>query len=257
MKANKPYPDITENLEARWNILMSIQNFKDDLKYTTKRIRMRTDSLIQVYETALDFLDENNQLDLSKQKVESDYLNGVRVHANQMIHALDLINKSKGKNKPALSDQITVFEDKLERMIESALDFEGMGNKILQDHLLQKWNKDFCVFDIKYADDFENFSITLKLINQFYENYSPDEIKVITKIIAKNKDNILESTEAEKYEIQHLKAISQFKREFHPQNLWDKFLEILAGGVHPSPGERVMLNNWIEGKPKVDADEID
>lgn len=257
MKTNKTYPDITENLETRWNILMTINNFKDDLKFTTQRIRTRTDSLIQVYENALDFLNENHQLDFSKQKIESDYLNGVRVHANQMIHALDLINKSEGDTNPDLSDQITVYEDRLERMIESALDFEGMGSKILQDHLLQKWDKDFCVFDIKYADDFENFSITLKLINQFYESYSSDEIKVISEIIAKNKDNILESTEAEKYEIQHLKAIAQFKREFHPQNLWDKFLEILAGGVHPSPGERVMFDNWIEGKPKIDADEID
>lgn len=33
-------------------------------------------------------------------------------------------------------------------------------------------------------------------------------------------------------------------------NLWDTFLDILAGGVHQSPSEHVMMERWIEGEKR-------
>ena len=40
-----------------------------------------------------------------------------------------------------------------------------------------------------------------------------------------------------------------FKKEFKEEkNLWDRFLDILAGGTHQPPSERVMLERWIEGE---------
>ena len=45
------------------------------------------------------------------------------------------------------------------------------------------------------------------------------------------------------------RALVNFKKEFKEEkNLWDRFLDILAGGTHQSPSERVMLERWIEGE---------
>jgi hypothetical protein len=51
------------------------------------------------------------------------------------------------------------------------------------------------------------------------------------------------------YQKDYYKALVNFKKEFKEEkNLWDRFLDILAGGTHQSPSERVMLERWIEGE---------
>jgi len=84
---------------------------------------------------------------------------------------------------------------------------------------------------------------------QLIERYTPDELNKITQIIV---DNIpLDFTYAEAVEYQHdyYKALVNLKKEFKEEkNLWDKFLDILAGGTHQSPSERVMMERWVDGE---------
>lgn len=55
--------------------------------------------------------------------------------------------------------------------------------------------------------------------------------------------------EAVEYQNDYFKALVNFKKEFREEkNLWDKFLDILAGGTHQSPAERVMMERWLEGE---------
>jgi len=45
--------------------------------------------------------------------------------------------------------------------------------------------------------------------------------------------------------------LKDFKKEFSEEkNLWDTFLDILAGGTHQSPSEHVMMERWIEGEKR-------
>jgi hypothetical protein len=54
--------------------------------------------------------------------------------------------------------------------------------------------------------------------------------------------------EAVDYQTDYYKALINFKKEFKQEkNLWDKFLDILAGGTHQLPSERVMMERWLDG----------
>jgi hypothetical protein len=79
--------------------------------------------------------------------------------------------------------------------------------------------------------------------------YSPDELNKITKIIVDQIPLEFTYEEAVTYQKDYYKSLIDFKQEFkEDKNLWDKFLDILAGGTHQPPSERVMLERWIEGK---------
>lgn len=55
--------------------------------------------------------------------------------------------------------------------------------------------------------------------------------------------------EADKYEQDYVKAFADYEKEFSSdKNWWDTFLDILAGGTHQSPAERVMMKSWVEGE---------
>jgi hypothetical protein len=54
--------------------------------------------------------------------------------------------------------------------------------------------------------------------------------------------------EAVDYQTDYYKALINFKKEFKQEkNLWDKFLDILAGGTHQLTSERVMMECWLDG----------
>lgn len=55
--------------------------------------------------------------------------------------------------------------------------------------------------------------------------------------------------EADKYENDYLSAVEDIKAEFRlEKNLWDKWLDLLAGQAHQSAAERVMMTRWLEGE---------
>lgn len=249
MKTNNSNFIENKDVKERLDVLMSIQNFENDLNATIESINLCTNQLIKRYEEGLIYLENNEKLDLSKKKSEVEYLNNIRVHSNQMLHALKLIDISEDE-KIKMSQQVSVFEQKLGRMSESALRFESLGSSVLKDNQLQTWKNQYCVYEKNYLHKFDNYKKTLLLINQFYEKYTNEEIELITRLITENKKNYPTSADAENFKIQYLKAISQYKQEFNPTNLWDRLLNILAGGVHPTPEEKVMLTNWMDGKQK-------
>lgn len=250
MKSIPVKPSVAHHLETRWQVLMSVENFQNDVKNTSKKIHGLSKELIVNYEKAVGFLKAD--LDISQNKKAEDHLMNIRVHANHLNHALDLISEPhlQNENHPALSDQIKIYVHRLSRLRESALALENLGNEHLAKEERAIWQEKYCLYDKFYAEKFKQQTTFLKLINEFYERFSPKELEQIAKIIAENRIENSDEKYNEMYEKQYLKAIAQFRREFHPQNLWDTILEILSGGVHPSPEEKMMLNQWIEGKPK-------
>jgi hypothetical protein len=81
------------------------------------------------------------------------------------------------------------------------------------------------------------------------EQYTPDELNKITQMIVDQIPADFTYEEAVEYQNDYFKALVNFKKEFREEkNLWDKFLDILAGGTHQSPAERVMMERWLEGE---------
>lgn len=247
MKPSKINTDFNGHLETRLNVLLKIRDFQDDLKITAERISSLSERLIQNYSTGLVYLSQH--LNTNEQQKFSDLLTNIQVNANNMNHILDktIYFNSEDEIHSCLNSQIKIFEERKDRMIDYSRRFELLAKELLEPTQVQIWEANFCQFDEKFCHAFESYSQTLRIIGEVYQKYSPKEIKLLSQIIAQNQDKEWNN---EEYEIEYLKAISQFKQEFHPENLWDKFLDVLAGGVHPSPEEKVMLSRWMDGEQK-------
>jgi hypothetical protein len=123
------------------------------------------------------------------------------------------------------------------------------GFDILPENIHPQWEKDFEKLEKtilhSIISNVENCRVLLLMIAR----YSPDELNKITKIIVDQIPLEFTYEEAVTYQKDYYKSLVDFKQEFkEDKNLWDKFLDILAGGTHQPPSERVMLERWIEGK---------
>jgi hypothetical protein len=88
-----------------------------------------------------------------------------------------------------------------------------------------------------------------RVLLQMIERYTPEELNSITKIIVAKIPLDFSYEEAVEYQNDYYKALVNFKNEFKEEkNLWDKFLDILAGGTHQLPSERVMMERWLDGE---------
>lgn len=88
-----------------------------------------------------------------------------------------------------------------------------------------------------------------RVLLQLIERYTPEELNEITQSIVDHIPVNFTYEEALKYQNDYYKALVDYKKEFREEkNIWDKFLDILAGGTHQSPSERVMLDRWIDGE---------
>ncbi|MCC7501051.1 MAG: hypothetical protein IT229_00885 [Flavobacteriales bacterium] len=80
---------------------------------------------------------------------------------------------------------------------------------------------------------------------------SGEEADELTRTIIKHIPRSFSLAEADRYEHDYLAAMDQIKEDSAKKsNLWDRFLNILAGMVpfEESPAERVMMQRWIEGE---------
>ncbi|HQV75843.1 MAG: hypothetical protein KBA60_11705 [Flavobacteriales bacterium] len=80
---------------------------------------------------------------------------------------------------------------------------------------------------------------------------SKEEMDDLTRTIVKHIPSNYSITEADKYAEEYVTAMEQIKEESSKKaNLWDRFLNILAGAVpfEQSPAERVMMQRWINGE---------
>lgn len=123
------------------------------------------------------------------------------------------------------------------------------GLTLLPEAVHPQWEKEYVKPGTPLLEsllaDVESCRVMLQLI----ERYTPEELNAITQIIVNHIPLNFTYDEAVEYQNDYYKALIDFKKEFQGEkNLWDKFLDILAGGTHQLPSERVMLERWIEGE---------
>lgn len=83
------------------------------------------------------------------------------------------------------------------------------------------------------------------------ENFTKEELDALTKNILKNIPRSFSLIDADKYEKEYLAAMEAIEKEANAKdNLWDRFLNLLAGVVpfKQTPAERVMMHRWLEGE---------
>lgn len=153
------------------------------------------------------------------------------------------------KEKEGLSDLWNQLGLLIQQLTEAAKKLKSSGYVLLPETVYTQWDNEFLHFEQPLVDLVISHVESCRVLMQMTERYTPDELNAITKIIVDQIPPDFTYEEAVVYRRDYFKALVNFKKEFKAQkNLWDKFLDILAGGTHQPPSERVMLERWIEGE---------
>lgn len=235
-------------LEFRFNVLMKIRDFKEEVRLISKKIPAFSEQLIREYNLGLIFLSQH--IDLPPQENAEKLVYHIQENSKLMNQALAQMAAfdSTIKNSPDFSLPMKTFTVSMDKFGEYSRVYERFGKKYLDVNQIKIWEVNFCVFDEKYAESLDNYSETLYLISKFFEKFDANQIESITKIIAENRIASGQAMGNEHYEIQNMKVIGQLKKALHPQNLWEKFMEILSSEAELSAKERIMLNRWKESE---------
>ncbi len=250
MGTNEKNSFISSVIDTRLGILMSIRDFQRDFENNARQIENITQDLLSVYEKGLGFLNSYAEEDFKKEA--DDLLNDIRVYANQMNHQLrktaDQMKDRIGKED--YSANWKEYETNKNYFRESALKFEKRGLNSLPEDKRPEWENSYVMYEKEIEPHIKKDSEFEKFILDFVSQYDKDDLTKISEIVQESSSQEIDWSNPVEYKNQYIKAISEFQREFKPQNLWDSFMELLAGGVHPSPSERVMLEKWADGEQK-------
>ncbi|MDR6528907.1 hypothetical protein J2787_004346 [Chryseobacterium rhizosphaerae] len=173
----------------------------------------------------------------------SDSLGYIRF---QFEYVKENITQKNKFNSPLFWQQNKIY---IEDLTENHEKMVQLGIQILPEAERLSWKTTVCNFYDKI------FSLIVPLINicrlesDFVEKFTPKILNTITLDIIKNIPKNYTLKEATDYQQEYLKALTNYNNELNGKNnLWDTLLNLLSGGVHQSPSERVMLKRWINGK---------
>ena len=97
----------------------------------------------------------------------------------------------------------------------------------------------------KMGEEAEAIGIQLGLMEQC----SPAEVDELSDTILKHIPVKYSKEEAHKYTDEYMAAYKQLKEDAsQKKTLWDRFLDILAGGMQQTPAQRVMMQRWVDGE---------
>ncbi len=129
-------------------------------------------------------------------------------------------------------------------------EMKKMGEVVFVADDLVQWNEIWANIK-KSVEELFDIAETIYTKLSMIEKLRPEEIDELTKDIVKHIPLDYSLEEAAKYEQEYMQAYEELKAETSKKkNLWDKFLDILAGGIQETPAHRVMLRRWMDGEER-------
>ena len=143
----------------------------------------------------------------------------------------------------------TAFDEQLDKLKKNYKSLELVGSEILPENEQINWETDTRKYENLFITSLVSYTQSCRVELQMIEKYTPEELNKINQLILEHIPKDFTLAEADEYEKDYLDALVDFKQEFQKEkNLWDTFLDILAGGTHQSPEEHVMMQRWVDGE---------
>ncbi len=185
----------------------------------------------------------------SYEKIKGNFedINKAMSSINQVLHAVK--EKILNKNNPESAGLWKQLNLHLNGLKKSFQNLEDSDVDALPENIQVQWAKDIFVMEDRLLPLVVSYTEASSVELQMIERYSEDELGKVSQMIYQHLPKGFTLEEAAEYEKDYLSALQDFKQEFKKEkNLWDTFLDILAGGTHQSPSEHVMMERWIEGE---------
>jgi hypothetical protein len=237
-----------EAYHSELRALLSIRNFNSALEKHYSQMLEIEGKLEEFHKSALAIIEAH-----SSTKSQEKWKNGLKEMNSSLKGINEVLNSAKEKVKNHdRSDSLELwkqFKLHLNNLKEGNKNLEDLGFEILPESEHIHWKKDVCNFEDTILPLIVSHAKACKTELQMMEKYTPKEIHNITQIILNHIPENFNFEEADKYEKEYMQAFGDFKNEFsQKKNLWDKFLDVVAGGTHQTPSERVMMKRWLEGE---------
>lgn len=236
-----------EDYHSELRALLSIKNFNSSLEKHYSQMLEIEKKLEEFHKNALAIIEANSSPEsLEKWKDGLKEMNSSLIAINEALNSVkEKVKNHDRSDSSALWEEFKLHLNKL-KVVNKYL--ENLGFEILPESEHIHWKKDVCNFEDTILPLIVSHAKACKIELQMMEKYTPKEIHNITQIILDHIPENFNFEEADKYEKDYMNAFENFKKEFSQEkDLWDKFLDILAGGAHQSPSERVMMKRWLEG----------
>ncbi|WP_271766636.1 hypothetical protein [Aquimarina algiphila] len=158
------------------------------------------------------------------------------------------ISKIKEKSTQALSENWNHHHQYSTAIKQSLNELQCIGRISLPENKISIWSDIWSQISDCYKrieNEAQACSIQLKMI----EAYTPKEVDVLSNTILNYIPFKYSKEEAHKYTDEYMKAYEDIKKEASKKkNLWDRFLDILAGGMQQTPAQRVMMQRWVNAE---------
>ena len=168
-----------------------------------------------------------------------------------LINLLDKLDeKFKNKDVSGLTEIWEQGKNDAVIIQSKFTEMKKLGEVIFSNENLKAWHLIWRRISDN-ANEILDIGETISLKLSMIEKMAPQEIDELTKDIVKHIPLNYSLEEAHKYEEDYLQAYEELKSEAtKKKNLWDKFMDVLAGGIKETPAHRVMMRRWMEGDSK-------
>lgn len=228
--------------------LLAIKNFNTTLEKDYSELLQIENNLNELNKKGSSLIETSTSPEIAAQ------WNGILEKGIVAITGInDTLTSAKEKIKQKANEGYTELWKKLSLHLlalkENSKKTADIGFQLLPEPVHSQWEEDFVKTQNSILEKLVKHVVSCRVLLQMIERYTPEELNSITKIIVEKIPIDFSYQEAVEYQNDYYKALVNFKNEFKEEkNLWDKFLDILAGGTHQLPSERVMMERWLNGE---------
>jgi hypothetical protein len=228
--------------------LLAIKNLNATIEKDYIEILSLESEINILFNTGLKIIENNTSTEaLDQWKKSYQDLNASILGINNTLNsAKKQIELSEKNELTELWIQLSVHLTAMKESIKLSTD---LGLVLLPETIHMEWENEFVLKGTAFILALVSKVDAYRVLLQMVERYTPDELKSINQLILTKVPTDFTFEEQVDYKNDYYKALINFKTEFKEEkNLWDTFLDILAGGTHQLPAERVMMERWVEGE---------
>ncbi|WP_047432838.1 hypothetical protein [Chryseobacterium indologenes] len=237
-------------MEKEFNpVIKAVQGLRKlavEIKFTNQEMRTSDHQIrLNIGECGKLIASTNNGMVINLWIREKEHL------LENLDHQLRILEKieEKFKNRDAanLVEDWEMTEYYKDLIMNSIGGLKEAGDVIFVGESLDKWN-DIWTEVFKTLDNILSITETYKLKLKLMETLDPGEVDVLTMDIIKHIPLHYSDEDALQYEKEYLLAYHELKEsQSKKKNIWDKVMDILAGGIEETPAHRVQMKRWMEG----------
>lgn len=237
---NKNFNPAIEAVTSIRHLAFGISNKWSVMKTTGKKLEKELTQLSTLV-NQFGNVDTNQQWESEKNKYQ--------YNLNELKRILSFsIDKIQQKTADGLTDTWNSYIEFSDGITQNLAIMKSIGKAVLPENEVELWEERWSSIENAHQQ-IKNEAAACSLQLQLIENSQPGEIDELTDTILKHIPLKYSVEEAEEYHQEYMEAYEAIKKEAsQKKSLWDRFLDVLAGGAQQTPAQRVMMQRWVNGE---------